>query len=123
MSMKQLLWTKTKCPPQHIHVTDRHLDLITREELDEFLMLDKTNEIPYVGEKFDCDDYALRLWYLGKTWFRAEKNKNAAIGYVITEGHALNICVLQGPPIKVVWVEPQTDQVVPIHSRPKLIIM
>ena len=90
----------------------------------EWLMVDTYfNEYGYVGELFDCDDFALCLhafvvqerykqmmekklskeerlpWSFGQAWMRKYRG--------IVGGHAINICITRDK--RIIFIEPQSE--------------
>lgn len=120
-TLRSLLRKQTGISYRNIYVSDKYIDLISDEDMDTFLKLDKSNELPWKPEIFDCDDISRVFLNSAKIWFYKEKNINAAVGWIWTARHAFNFYINQA--LKIVFIEPSTDQIVQIHSRPKLIIL
>ena len=119
-SLKSVVSRQTGTPMSKIHIPDKHLDLVPEVPLDEFLALDRTDEAK-CSVKWNCDDFARNLWNNVRNWGLREKNSNYAFALVWIQNHALCGYVRE-PDAKFVWVEPQTDKITQIHSRPIFIL-
>jgi len=91
-----------------------------RKTLDEYAKWLDENQIEYISEYFDCDDYALTF----KSFVTAKMKVNAvgiALGMlkkdnVVLGGHAWNICLLDTG--ELVFVEPQTREIMIGNESP-----
>ena len=109
-SLQSRIYRQTRCPHSHIYVPDPLMDLPSLEEVKLFLKLDKTDELPYIKDKFDCDNFsgALRgkaILYAqskGENWAFAECESNKY------GGHRFNLVAVK-PDAIVYYVEPQSD--------------
>ena len=82
----------------------KHYLLSAGDDIALFLAQDQTNKIDYVGDIYDCDDFAYRL--MGQ--FSIPDWSSLCFGIVWTTAHALN-CVIDED--KKLWfIEPQTDE-------------
>ena len=108
-SLESLLYKATKCHISHIHVPDPLMDLPRLEDVKLFLELDKTDQLPFIEDNFDCDNFAGVLY--GKALLYAQtKGKNWAFGICESDkfgGHRFNIVVVK--PVRVFFIEPQSD--------------
>lgn len=119
-TLASIIRKATGCPLAHIFISDRHLDLCTDEEVQEFLAKDLTEKEEYIAELFDCEQFSFMLFCSAKKYF-ARKRKNVAFGVIWTANHAL--CLFVNQEMKVKYIEPQNDQIVSIHSKPRLVIL
>jgi hypothetical protein len=79
------------------------------EDVKTFLKLDKTNKLPFIKDKFDCDNSSLLL-HSNAMLYSHSKGENWAFGNCESDlysGHRFNIVVLKGD--YVLYVEPQED--------------
>ena len=108
-SLQSLLYKATRCPRSHIYVPDPLMDLPSLEDVKLFLKLDKTDELPFIKDKFDCDNYSGIL--RGKCLLYAQtRGENWAFGECETNkygGHRFNLVVVKGG--HVYFIEPQND--------------
>lgn len=98
-----------------IYLSDSEKDLTVMSELEGFLRRNKLNEVPYVAEKYDCDDFTNRLlgdisipgWAsipFGKAW-----------GVLAKGLHAYNVFIVKvNNDLVAYYVEPQTDAITPL---------
>jgi hypothetical protein len=110
--MRTLIYRATGCSYAHIHVRDAHLEPISRNVLNAFLAQDKTDLEKYIKDKFDCDDFALRLqWAARRYFFKVGINVAFAMleGPISTGDHRMNAVVLKDYTLDI--IEPQTDGV------------
>ena len=70
-----------------------------------FLAYDQTEKLSYVGELYDCDDFAYRL--MGN--LSVPPWAETASGIICTESHAFN-CFIDSDG-KLWYIEPQTDTI------------
>ena len=109
-SLKFLVYKATKCPMSHIYIPDPNMDYPDINKVREFLVLDKTDQLPYIEHKWDCDNTAAVLRAkamlysrsIGENWAFAECESN------IYGGHRFNLVVVK--PAQALYIEPQTDQ-------------
>lgn len=120
ITLRSLIRKQTGCSGRNIYIADKHIDLVSDDDMNDFLERDKTNNIPWKVDISDCDDISRIFWNNAKIWFYKEKNINAAVGMVWAKGHAFNYYVRKD--FKVIGVEPQTDKRIPIPSRPVFVI-
>jgi hypothetical protein len=122
-SLKSKIYTQTRCPISHIYIPDPLMDLPTLEEVKIFLQLDKTDELPFIPDKFDCDNFAGAL--RGKAiLYAATKKANWAFGECESDkhgGHRFNI-VAVAPNAQVFYIEPQNDSFFTNPGRFKFIL-
>ena len=64
-SLKRLLRKQTGAASRNIYVQDKYIDPITDEDFDEFLESDKSNELIWKPELFDCPIDEETAWGLG----------------------------------------------------------
>ena len=119
-SLKSIVARQTKCVRSNIFIGDRHLDLPTEDEVKEFLKKDKTNELEY-APPFDCEDFSLRLHYMGKMFGFHEKGANWAFANTWSQGHGFNLVCVK-PDARVIFLEPQSDRYTVPHSKLRFII-
>jgi len=95
-------------PRAKIYLSDQKYKLISVGKLKEFLAQDKTDEMKYKAERFDCDNFSYRLMGYIQDW-----NADLAFGIIWITGknysHALN-CFISNER-KFYLVEPQSDAV------------
>lgn len=109
-SLQSLLYKATRCPRSHIYIADPLFNLPNLEEVNLFLRLDKTNELPFETDKWDCDNYALLL-HTKAMLYSHSKGENWAFGHCESNkygGHQFNIVTLR-PNNLVLFIEPQND--------------
>ena len=119
-SLKRLVRKQTGAASSRIFISDRHIDLCTDEEIRAFLEKDNTDRKKYIPELFDCEQFSFLLFCNAKEYF-AKKGKNCAFGIIWTSNHALCLFVNQEMEIK--YIEPQSDQIVSVHSKARLVIL
>lgn len=98
--------------------TDSEYKLPTREELDEAVRITKVDEMAYVAEVWDCDDFARR--FVSKMHDQGIKTAGRVKAW--SGNHAFNIVAIQGDPgdpVEFIFVEPQTDRIVEPNSEDK----
>jgi hypothetical protein len=121
--LKTIVRRQTHCSGSRIYVPDPLMDLPYLEDVKVFLRLDKTNELPYIEDKFDCDNFsgALRgkaILYAqlkGKNWAFAECESNKY------GGHRFNLVAVK-PDAMVYYIEPQSDSFFTHPGKFKFII-
>ena len=122
-SLESLFYIATRCPRSHIHVPDPLMDIPDLKDVELFLELDKTDQLPFIEHKFDCDNFAGVLY--GKALLYAQtKGKNWAFGICESDkfgGHRFNTVVVK--PMRVMWIEPQDDTLFTITGRFKFIFL
>lgn len=118
-SLKSIIKKATRCSYRHIHIPDKHMDLVNDSDAEEFLKQDSTNRKVYVPERFDCDDFARNVYNHARNYGLKVKKKNWCWGEIWTANHALNLYVNQD--MKVVFIECQTDEKTSIHSRARFV--
>jgi len=104
----------------NLWLSDATYSTIDKKALEEFLQINPANERKYVGELWDCDNFALELHASVSRMF-ADEGLNGAFGEVWGNrasddtGHAWNFFIDES---KTLWyVEPQTDEVfAPSHE-------
>jgi len=80
----------------------------TWEELQNFLLEDKTDEIPYALDEFDCNGFTITL--RDNAWLRGFRSAFVAIGFgQNAAGHAFN--AFETTDKGIVYIEPQRDNV------------
>ena len=88
----------------HIYISDNEYWLCSKEDIEKFLMQDRTNKKDYVKEEYDCDDFSYRL--MGQ--FSVKDWSGIALGIAWTNRHALN-CLIDDTG-KFRFIEPQSDK-------------
>jgi len=92
-----------------IYLVDRDYHLIDEEEMERFLIEDKTNLAKYVAEYHDCDDFSFRL--MGQVSIPGWSD--IAFGIIFAQtpqgGHAVNCFVSNEE--EVLLIEPQNDKI------------
>jgi hypothetical protein len=86
------------------------MDLPTLGEVKAFLELDKTDELPFVVDKWDCDNFAALLRTKAMLYSKSLK-KNWAFGECESNkygGHRFNIVTVK-PNAVAYFIEPQDD--------------
>ena len=110
--VRRLLRRKTRCSYRNMKIGDRDYDSLGRWEVNTFLNLDKTDKIKYREEKFDCENFALRVMSNAQIYFVEKFNINPAFGMCWVSGkdglHAINFYILK-PHNIIVYIEPQSD--------------
>jgi hypothetical protein len=109
-NLQYLVHRQTLCPMAHIYVPDPLMDLPALEEVKTFLKLDKTNELPFETDRWDCDNYAAVLRTkamlysksIGKNWAFGECESNKY------GDHRFNLVAVE-PSAYVYYIEPQND--------------
>jgi len=99
------------------------MDLPDVEEVELFLELDKTDELPFEVDEWDCDNYAALLRTKAMLYSRLKK-KNWAFGECESNkygGHRFNIFVAKD--WRVYFVEPQEDTFFTKTGRFKFILL
>ena len=94
---------RKRFPEGELYLSDSMYLLSNKADISKFLQQDATNKYKYQSEKYDCDDFAVRLW--GQ--FTIPLWSHLAFGMVWTNLHALNILVTED--LEVLFVEPQSD--------------
>jgi len=124
-SLRRLLRKQTGCSSRNIYISDRHVDLITDEEFEEYLKVDHCHKVIWSEEIYDCDDIALLFLTLAKGWFR-NKGKNAAIGLLwapLPIGmHAFNFYVRRED-TRCLFYDPQKHEQILSHVKPTFILI
>lgn len=118
-SLSFILRKATGC--RRNYISDRHLDLLRKEDVMTFLWIDKTDKKEYAGEKWDRDDFARDLYCRAKNHFAEKRGLNAAFGLVWTQHHAFNFFVSTNR--EVLFVEPQTDAFVSLINKPRFMLI
>jgi hypothetical protein len=100
------------------------MDLPSLEDVKLFLKLDKTDELPYIKDRFDCDNFSGVL--RGKALlYGLSKGGNWAFGECESNkygGHRFNLVVVK-PNAKVYFIEPQTDTFFTQPGKFKFIVL
>lgn len=108
--LETIVRRQTGCSRRHIHVPDPLMDLPSLEDVKLFLRLDKTDELPYMKDKFDCDNFAGVLY--GKALLYGQtKGEDWAFGIGESNkygGHRFNLVAVK-PNTMVYYIEPQSD--------------
>ena len=122
-SLESLLYKATRCPRSHIHVPDPLMTLPRLEEVTLFLELDKTDQLPFIPDKFDCDNFAGAL--RGKAILYAQTKKESwAFGECESNkygGHRFNIVTVKGG--HTLFIEPQDDSFFTKTGKFKFIVL
>ena len=96
-----------------IYLVDREYNLTTKEEIERFLIKDRTDTLKYVKEMYDCDDFSFRL--MGQ--FSIPKWASLAVGIAFSNVHAFNLMVDNR---RRIWIcEPQSDSLWEVDKIPK----
>ena len=123
-TLKTIIRDQTRCSRRHIHIPDPLMDLPSLEEVKEFLRLDRTDELPYIKDKFDCDNYSGVL--RGKALLYGQaRGENWAFGDCESNkygGHRFNLVVVN-PNAVVYFIEPQSDSFFTQPGRFKFIVL
>lgn len=107
-SLEYIIHKQTKCPISRIYVPDEFMDLPDLKDVKLFLKLDKTNQLPYIPEKFDCDNFSGVL--RAKAMLYSE-DENWTFGECETNkygGHRFNFTCVK-PNAQIYYIEPKTD--------------
>lgn len=118
-SLSYVLRKRTGC--RNIYIGDKRLDLLTEQEVTEFLRIDQEDKDEYVYDRWDCDDFARSLYCNAKSYFSGLYKKNAAFGLLWTQRHAL--CFFIDKDLTVHYIEPQNDQYIDLPSKPLFMIL
>lgn len=122
-SLESLLYKATRCPRSHIHVPDPLMTLPDLEEVKLFLELDKTDELPFIKDKFDCDNSSLLL-HSNAMLYSHSKGENWAFGNCESDlhsGHRFNIVSVKKG--YVYFIEPQDDSFFTKTGKFKFIVL
>ena len=122
-TLKNIVRNQTRCPRSRIYVPDPLMDLPSLEDVKLFLELDRTDELPYIKDNFDCDNFSgvLRgkaLLYglsIGENWAFADCESNKY------GGHRFNLVAVK-PDARVYYIEPQSDAFFTQPGRFKFIV-
>ena len=106
-SLYSLIKARVECGEGIIFLSDDYYDSISDTAFNVFLEEDDTNLIPPRPEIFDCDDYALHLMLAARLHF-AEENKNAALGMLWVDEHAVNFYINMSHDLYI--FDPQTEK-------------
>ena len=110
-------------PDADIHITDRDIELCSKEDIDRFLKADSTDLNFYVSEYYDCDDFSFHL--MGQMSIPGWSS--LAFGIMFTNvpdgNHAVNCFVDKN--FECWIVEPQNDKIFkkPDDWNPYFILM
>lgn len=110
-SLQSIIYRQTRCPFSHIYIPDPLMDLPDLGEVKLFLRLDKTNELPFVVDEWDCDNFSAILRTKAMLYSRLIKKK-WAFGECESDkygGHRFNIVTVK-PYAFAYFIEPQTDE-------------
>ena len=122
--LETIIRNQTRCSRRHIHIPDPLMDLPRLEEVKLFLELDRTDELPYIKDKFDCDNFSGVL--RGKALLYGQsKGENWAFGDCESNkygGHRFNLVVTK-PDNIVYYIEPQSDRFFTEPGRFKFIVL
>ena len=94
--------------------------------MDEFIAVDKTDELEWKKGILECNTFALFFRANAKRWF-LDQGINAAIGTIWTYktrlevAHAFNFYLL--PTWKIIYIEPQTDKECFLNARVQLVVI
>ena len=123
-SLQSVLCKQTRCHYSHIYVPDPLFDLPSLADVKLFLELDKTDKLPFIEHKFDCDNFAgalrgraiLYAQTLGKNWpfGECESNKYG--------GHRFNLVSVK-PNAYAFFIEPQDDTFFTKTGKFKFIVL
>lgn len=125
-TLERVLSKQMGCSRRRIEVGDRRLSPVTKKDMGEFIVADRTDELKYKDGILECNTFALLFWAGAKRWFLA-KGLNAAVGMIWTyptrgrEAHAFNFYLL--PELQVVYIEPQSDGETILEARIKLVMI
>ena len=122
-SLESIIYKQTRCPYSKIFVPDPLMDLPDLAEVELFLELDKTDQLPFVADKWDCDNYAAVLRTKAMLYSKSIK-KNWAFGECESDrygGHRFNIVVVK--PRRVLFIEPQDDSFFTKTGKFKFILL
>ena len=122
-SLQSLLYKATRCPRSHIHVPDPLMDIPDLKDVEYFLKLDKTDELPFIEHRWDCDNFAGALYGRAQL-YSLSLGKNWAFGICESNkfgGHRFNTIVVK--PMRVMWIEPQDDTFFTDTGRFKFIFL
>jgi len=93
-------------PFAKLYLADVDYYLCPKQDVEEFLAEDPTDQERYVTEVFDCDDFSFRL--MGQ--FHTKPYSALAFGIAWSSVHAYNVFIdIEG---KVWIIEPQTDELI-----------
>lgn len=116
------------CSRRKINVGDQYLDPITSKAMGEFLVVDRTDELKWKKGVLECNTFALFLRANAKRWF-LNQGLNVAVGTIWTYptagkvGHAFNFYVTPAPDMKIIFVEPQSDQETFLTARVMFVVI
>jgi hypothetical protein len=100
------------------------MDLPSLNEVKTFLRLDETDKLPYIKDKFDCDNFSGVL--RGKALLYSQsRGENWAFGDCESNkygGHRFNLVVVK-PNAMVYYIEPQTDRFFTQPGRFRFIVL
>lgn len=122
-SLESILYRWTRCNRSHIYIPDPLMDLPELKEVKIFLELDKTNELPFETDKWDCDNYSALLRVKAMLYSHS-KGENWAFGDAESNkygGHRFNLFVAKG--WQVYYVEPQDDTLFTKPGKFKFILL
>lgn len=113
-SIKSLLRKQMRCSYRNLHLGDRNYDPVLRNDVTEFLKYDKTDKLKYKKEKFDCENFALRVMSNAQLYFVNKFDINPAFGMCWVqrkreEMHAINFYISKVHN-SIIYIEPQTDK-------------
>lgn len=123
VSLQSLLYKATRCRRSHIHIPDPLMSFPSLEEVKTFLKLDKTDQLPFIDHKWDCDNYSALLRSKAML-YSLSKGENWAFGECETNkyaGHRFNLVVVKGGHIY--YVEPQSDAFFTNPGKFKFIVL
>ena len=97
---------RLRFPEGKVYISDsKNYYACSYDDIAYFLAQDQTNRQDYVSEKYDCDDFANRLY--GQ--FSVPNWSDLCLGKMWTDKHALNVMITQDK--KLVFLEPQSDTI------------
>jgi hypothetical protein len=99
------------------------MDFPPLEEVKLFLKLDKTDELPFIEHRWDCDNFAGALYGRAQL-YSLSLGKNWAFGICESDkfsGHRFNAVVVK--PMRVMWIEPQDDSFFTETGKFKFILL
>ena len=126
VSLRHLVSRNCQCSRRNVHIQDAHIDYVTDEQMDQFMLLDNSDRIPWKPDIPDCDDISRIFWNNAKIWFYKEYGINASVGWlwrVATpkqKAHAMNFYIrLQDMEFIFLY----QDERIPLKARTSLVIL
>lgn len=118
-TLLNFLASRLKASFADIKIPDRSFEVISDQEMQEFLNKCHVRDLKYIVEDFDCDNFALELCAAVNIEFKAKKKKNIVFGEIWAEiekqsgqrlKHAFNFYLNDKMEVK--FVEPQLCRIV-----------